>query len=90
MTYPIGPKAMQMICDALRQVMLQNKRISNFKLYVCPTSPIAQNKSIDTKYGPLQVELGDYVPKGVSYIIENATGRRGRAFAWVSKQNESK
>ncbi|MFX3631868.1 MAG: hypothetical protein ACE3L7_07285 [Candidatus Pristimantibacillus sp.] len=85
MTSPISPKAMQMIYDALGQVMLLNKSVSNLKLYVCPTSPIARFESIDTKYGALQVLPGEYVPKGVSYIIENSTGRRGRAFAWVSR-----
>ncbi|AYB41782.1 hypothetical protein [Paenibacillus lautus] len=81
------PKAAQMVDDALRQVIQKGSRIENLKLVVCPSAPISQNQTIETRFGVLRVEPGMYVPKKVAYIIEDPL-RKGFGFAWVSKRDE--
>lgn len=83
------PKAAQMVDDALSPLIRKGCRIENLKLVVCPSAPISQNQSIDTRFGALRVEPGMYVPKGVAYLIEDPL-RKGFGFAWVSKRKEIK
>lgn len=83
------PKAAQMVDDALRRVIQKGSKLENLKLMVCPSAPISQNQTIETRFGVLRIEPGMYVPKGVAYIIEDPL-RKGFGFAWVSKRDEIK
>lgn len=59
MSAPLGPKAMQMINEALKPVIKSGKRIDRIKLVVCPISPITQTAVVDTMYGLLLVVIRD-------------------------------
>ncbi|CAH1190346.1 hypothetical protein PAECIP111893_00286 [Paenibacillus plantiphilus] len=82
--------ATQMINAALRPLRISGNQIDRFKLFVCAGSRIAQRESIYTNYGPLRIEASFHIPKGLSYVIEDPTGKRGRRFAWVSRKAEDK
>ena len=83
----MNDKALKMIHDALRPLMRTGSKIeiNRMKLMVCPTSRMAELEYIDTAYGRLRIAPGEYIPKGVSYLMEDP-GRAGRAFAWVSRK----
>lgn len=85
----LKPKAQEMIYNALAPLICNGCKIENLKLVVCPSAPISQNQTIDTRFGVLRVEPGIYVPKGVAYVIEDPL-RKGFGFAWVSKRDEIK
>lgn len=85
----LKPKAQEMIYNALVPLICKGCKIENLKLVVCPSAPISQNQTIDTRFGVLRVEPGIYVPKGVAYVIEDPL-RKGFGFAWVSKRDEIK
>ncbi|GGF77363.1 hypothetical protein GCM10010912_23070 [Paenibacillus albidus] len=53
------------------------------QLYVCPRSELAQHQIIETAFGVLRIHLGDFIPKGYSYLFEDSGGEQ-RGFAWVS------
>ncbi|QKS43463.1 hypothetical protein HUB94_02775 (plasmid) [Paenibacillus cellulosilyticus] len=55
------------------------------RLIVSGESTLAMYSSVNTVFGELQIEVGGYVPKGYSYIIEEPTGGKPRAFQWVTK-----
>lgn len=84
----INARALQMVEEKLEPIIKSGKRIDNLKLMVSPAAPIACVNNIRTRFGALRVVPGEYIPKGCSYILEEPTGRRGRAFSWVSR-NES-
>lgn len=86
MSAPIGPKAMQMINNALTPIIKSGKSIDRIKFMVCPTSPVAQEAIIETEHGLLLVVPGMYLKKGFSYLIESPISRGGLGFNWVSKK----
>ncbi|WP_054028121.1 hypothetical protein [Bacillus sp. FJAT-28004] len=90
MSAQLGFKAIQMINESLAPIIKSGKRIDRIKLVVCPTSPIAQATVVDTMYGLLLVVPGEYVKKGISYLIESPMTRGGIGFNWVSKQAVAK
>lgn len=77
------PQALAMIESSLAPLIKKGADIDRLSLIVCPGSQIAEMQMVETRYGFLVVLPGEFVPKGVSYLIEDQ-GRAGRAFAWVS------
>jgi hypothetical protein len=84
MNKPIHPKAVQMIEDALVPIIKRGRPIERLQMYVSRESKLAEHTTIQTAFGELRIKLGEYVPKGYSYIMEDP-GIPGRGFGWVSK-----
>jgi hypothetical protein len=82
--------ALQMIESALDQLIRIGRRIENLQLIVSAESALTQRECIHTAFGELQIVVGQYVPKGYSYIMEISTGGRPRAFRWVSRPIKKK
>ncbi len=86
----VNDEALQMIENALKHCMRPSKSIENMALYVCPKSKISDIKHIRTRYGQLRVVPGIYIPLGLSYILEDPTGMKGRMYSWVSRYADIK
>lgn len=80
----MNPRALQMIEDALGPMVRSGRRIERIKLIVCPESPISEMKSVQTRFGVLEVKPDYMVRKGLAFLMEDP-GQKGRGFAWVSK-----
>ncbi|MUG68657.1 hypothetical protein GNP94_22050 [Paenibacillus campinasensis] len=78
------PKAEQMIHDALAPLIHKGCTIERLKIVVASDAPLAQHKTIPTRFGMLRVEINNYARRGLAYIEEDP-GRVGRGFAWVCK-----
>ncbi|WP_138225694.1 hypothetical protein [Paenibacillus algicola] len=85
----IHPKAMHMIHNALGRLIDQGRNIERISMVVCTEAPISVEKEIQTQYGMLKIQPDGFVPRGVSYLIEDP-GRRNRGFAWVSSSTIAK
>lgn len=79
----LDPRALYMIETALAPIMRKGVSIERMSLVVCPESRIAKMQMVQTRFGFLVISPGEFIPKGVSYLIEDQ-GRIGRAFGWVS------
>lgn len=82
------PRAMQMIEDAIGSMIKKGIRVERIQMIVCPEAPISKINAIETRFGILRVKSDGFVPKGMSYLIEDP-GRRGRGFAWVSRNQKT-
>jgi len=81
--------ALQMIESALKQLIRIGRSADQLLLIVSAESAITKLGSIQTSFGELRIAVGEYVPKGYSYILEIPTGGRPRAFRWVSRPKQA-
>lgn len=72
-----------MIEAALAPILRKGVSIERMSLVVCPESQISKMQMVQTRFGFLVISPGEFIPKGVSYLIEDQ-GRVGRSFGWVS------
>ncbi|ULO08918.1 hypothetical protein H1230_09160 [Paenibacillus sp. 19GGS1-52] len=77
---PIHPKAVSIINDAIKPLLINGCKIESLQLYVCYQSEIAQHETIETEYGALSIRPSNYIPKGFSYVREDP----GQGFSWVT------
>lgn len=86
-TSPIHPRAVDMINSAVQLLLSKDKecKIEHLKLWVCHDSVLAQHGSIPTAFGLLRVCPGNYVTKGVAYVVEDP-GRGKMGFTWVTRR----
>ena len=75
-----------MVDEALKLIIRKGRLIENLRLFVSADSALASQINIDTAYGQLLVQASAYIPKGYSYILENANAGRNRAFQWVANK----
>ncbi|GBF73070.1 hypothetical protein PA598K_01355 [Paenibacillus sp. 598K] len=67
----------------LRPMLKSGKHIGRLVLYVSRQADIAEDHII-TKFGRLRVAVGEYIPKGYAYILEQPLSKGGLGFVWVT------
>lgn len=85
----ISSLVVQHIEIKLSYMIETGKRIENITLKVSPESEIAEYPAIETRFGILLIEPGEYIPKGYAYLIEKPLSHGGIGFIWVGKKKSS-
>lgn len=75
---PIHPRAVSIINDAIKPLLINGCKIESLQLYVCYQSEIAQHETVETAYGALRIRPSYYISKGFSYV------RGEQWFSWVT------
>lgn len=78
----ISDIAAKIIMDALNPIIERGRKIERISLVVSSESKLATIPALPTDHGDLKVKVSTYVPKGVSYLLEDP-GQGVQAFDWI-------